>query len=74
MTMGEFLTCAYAHCTLHPPLSRSRRLSRWLLGMSPTTLGSSRSVSAPETAETAENDVILDSLSDLSPPDIRLRW
>ena len=51
---------------MQPPLSRSRRLSRELLGISPTTRGSSRSVSAPDTADTAEKDVILDSLSDLS--------
>lgn len=61
---------ANVHCTVHPPLSLSRRLSRGLLGISPTTLGSSRSVSAPETAETAENEVILDSLSAAS-TDIR---
>ena len=41
--------------------------------MFPTICGSSRSVSAPDKADTAENDVILDSLSDLSPPEMRLR-
>ncbi len=57
-------SCAY--CTVQPLLSLSRRLSRELLGRPPTTLGSSRSVSAPDAADTAEKDVIRDSLSDLS--------
>lgn len=59
------------HCTEHPPLSRSRRFSRWVGGGSPpTSRGSSRSVSAPDAADTAENEVMRDSLSDLSPD----RW
>ena len=63
------------HCTVHPP-SFSRRFALLLLvppGMAPVTCGSSRSVSAPETAETAENEVMRDRRSDLSPPEIRLR-
>ena len=61
------------HCTVHPPpsLSLSRRFPE-PPGMRPTICGSSRSVSAPDTADTAEKDVIRDSRSDLS-PEMRLR-
>ena len=55
-----------AHCTVHPPLSLCRRFEP--LGSCPTIGGSSRSVSAPDTADTAEKDVIRDIRSDLSAP------
>ncbi len=56
------------YCTVQPPLSQSSRFSRCVGGgRPPTSRGSSRSVSAPDAAETAENEVMRDSLSDLSP-------
>lgn len=61
------------YCKVQLPPSRSRPFSRWLGGAGHrlTSLESSRSAPASDVVDIAENEVMLDSPSDLN-PDARL--